>query len=324
MAGEVAYYTYIYAKVEKEHFQEVTSHTRSAYLAGRALSGVVSQIIVYFNIMSYYHLQYLSLGGLLSASVWAMMLPSVKQSVYFHQNTVTQSSVDLNEPIDATDSMCRTETRVPLSYAAQHLWSDFTAAFTNAYVVKWAVWWALSTCGYWQVLYYIQLLWQTIRKDIGDDEPPMYGIVEAAYTLIGAMASMTIGKVHLDWTVVGEPVLAVGAFGVAAVLFLMSGTRSMALAYSTYICFTVIYHTMITVANSEVAKQVNRDSYGLIFGVTTFFALLLQTGLTYVVNKVYFLPARDQFVVYASYYGILGVCFMIVTIISLLLRHRQR
>ncbi|KAG8274614.1 hypothetical protein J6590_104031, partial [Homalodisca vitripennis] len=100
MAGEVAYYTYIYAKVEKEHFQEVTSHTRSAYLAGRALSGVVSQIIVYFNIMSYYHLQYLSLGGLLSASVWAMMLPSVKQSVYFHQNTVTQSSVDLNEPID--------------------------------------------------------------------------------------------------------------------------------------------------------------------------------------------------------------------------------
>lgn len=63
MAGEVAYYTYIYAKVDTEHFQEVTSHTRSAYLAGRALSGIVSQVIVYFQLLSYYQLQFLTLFG---------------------------------------------------------------------------------------------------------------------------------------------------------------------------------------------------------------------------------------------------------------------
>lgn len=66
MAGEVAYYTYIYAKVDKEHFQEVTSFTRSAYLVGRALSGIVSQIIVYFNLTSYMGLQWLTVGGRLS------------------------------------------------------------------------------------------------------------------------------------------------------------------------------------------------------------------------------------------------------------------
>lgn len=77
--------------------------------------------------------------------------------------------------------------RVSLYYAVQHLWSDFTDAFTNTYVVKWVVWWALSTCGYWQVISYIQLLWQTVRKDNQDDEPPLYGIVEAAYTLLGKL-----------------------------------------------------------------------------------------------------------------------------------------
>jgi solute carrier family 19 (thiamine transporter), member 2/3 len=31
------------------------------------------------------------------------------------------------------------------------LWKDFVDAFTNMYVVKWSVWWALATCGFLQV-----------------------------------------------------------------------------------------------------------------------------------------------------------------------------
>lgn len=62
------------------------------------------------------------------------------------------------------------------------------------------------------------------------------------------MASMAMGKIKLDWARIGEPVLAVCAIGVAAVLFVMSQTLSMMFAYVTYIGFTVIYHTMITVA----------------------------------------------------------------------------
>ncbi|XP_054273212.1 thiamine transporter 1-like isoform X2 [Macrosteles quadrilineatus] len=308
MAGEVAYYTYIYAKVDTEHFQEVTSHTRSAYLAGRALSGIVSQIIVYFNLFSYYQLQFLTLSGLLAATAWSVLLPSVDKSMYFHQTRDTmQSEADLHSiPGSPTDPCCKDVVR--------HVWSDMRAAFTSVYVVKWGLWWALSTCCYWQVLYYIQLLWQMIRKDIGDEEPPYYGIVEAAYTLIGAMASLTIGRVKVDWARLGEPVLAVCAVLVAIVLWIMSGTRSMLLAYLTYIFFTVVYHTMITVANSEVAKHINRDSYGLIFGSTTFIALLLQTCLTYIVNKVFRLSPRQQFVVYAGYFAVLGLCFILVSL----------
>ena len=43
---EVAYYTYIYAMVETNHFQKVTSYTRTAILTGRFCSAVLAQVSV--------------------------------------------------------------------------------------------------------------------------------------------------------------------------------------------------------------------------------------------------------------------------------------
>lgn len=62
MATEVAYYTYIYAKVEREHFQKVTGFTKSAILSGRFLAGVVAQLMVSFKLMDLRELNYLSFG----------------------------------------------------------------------------------------------------------------------------------------------------------------------------------------------------------------------------------------------------------------------
>ena len=42
---EVAYYTYIYAKVDPRHFQKITSFTRVAILLGRFLSGSLAQAL---------------------------------------------------------------------------------------------------------------------------------------------------------------------------------------------------------------------------------------------------------------------------------------
>lgn len=63
MAADIAYYTYIYAQVDREHYQKVTSHTRAAFLFGRALSGVVSQILVSTETLNYYYLNFISLSG---------------------------------------------------------------------------------------------------------------------------------------------------------------------------------------------------------------------------------------------------------------------
>jgi thiamine transporter 2/3 len=69
LAAEVAYYTYIYAQVDKKHYQKVTSHTRAADLIGRALSGVVSQILVSTGTLDYYELNFISVAGSLTISM---------------------------------------------------------------------------------------------------------------------------------------------------------------------------------------------------------------------------------------------------------------
>lgn len=62
MATEVAYYTYIYAKVERDKYQQVTGFTKAAVLCSRFLAGVVAQLLVSFHLMDLRQLNYISLG----------------------------------------------------------------------------------------------------------------------------------------------------------------------------------------------------------------------------------------------------------------------
>lgn len=60
-ATEIAYYSYIYAKTDKKHYQAVTSHTRAAILIGRFVAALSAQILVDFDILDYRQLNYLTL-----------------------------------------------------------------------------------------------------------------------------------------------------------------------------------------------------------------------------------------------------------------------
>lgn len=63
MATEIAYFTYIYAKVERTKYQLVTGQTRAAKLAGSFLGCSLSQILVSFNLMNYYELTVFSFAS---------------------------------------------------------------------------------------------------------------------------------------------------------------------------------------------------------------------------------------------------------------------
>lgn len=62
-ATEVAYFSYIYAKTDKKHFQAVTSHTRAAIFFGRFFSSLLAQALVFWKVMDYRQLNYLTLIG---------------------------------------------------------------------------------------------------------------------------------------------------------------------------------------------------------------------------------------------------------------------
>lgn len=64
MATEVAYYTYIYAKVDKSYYQKVTSHTRAAILSGRFVAGILGQLLIFYNLFDYRELNFITFAGM--------------------------------------------------------------------------------------------------------------------------------------------------------------------------------------------------------------------------------------------------------------------
>ena len=85
-ATEIAYYTYIYSKVEPEHFQRVTSWTRVAILCGRFLSGVLAQTLTSYELLNYRQLNYLTLVSVSLSTVVAFALPAVDKTLYFYKD----------------------------------------------------------------------------------------------------------------------------------------------------------------------------------------------------------------------------------------------
>lgn len=62
-ATEVAYMTYIYAKVSKDKYQRETSRVRSAMLFGRCTGAILAQFFMLYEVMDAQELIYFSLGG---------------------------------------------------------------------------------------------------------------------------------------------------------------------------------------------------------------------------------------------------------------------
>ena len=141
---EVAYYTYVYAKVSPDKYKQVSSYARSTLLFGRFVSGLISQLLVSFKILDCGQLNYVSLVSVSLAFFVSLFLPKVNSSIYFHAN--------------GTSTAAATTTKHPF----YRLWQDLKKAYSNGYVVKWSVWVALATCGNFQIGNYIQTLWNDI------------------------------------------------------------------------------------------------------------------------------------------------------------------
>ncbi|XP_011497226.1 PREDICTED: thiamine transporter 1-like [Ceratosolen solmsi marchali] len=331
LSTEVAYYTYIYAKVNKQHYQQVTSHTKVAYLLGRFTAGIVAQVTTSLEILDYEQLNYITITSLSIATVWACLLPSVNQSMYFHRvndlSTKTVTSLQSKERSNSlSTSLCKTSSEetgsflIKVKLAYYLLWEDFVKAYTNTHVIKWSLWWAFATCGYLQVIMYIQLLWENALELQSSKYHGIYnGYVEAIYTLISALVVFVVGNLHLNWSLVGEAILSIFSIIEGIILLISYISYNIWILYTVYISFGVIYHSIITIASFEVVQHLSEDSYGLIFGINTFFALSLQSVLTFIIiNKSsLILDIRFQYLVYAVYFIILGIIFMIMSVFTL-------
>lgn len=274
MAAEVAYYTYIYAKVDRERYQVVTGHTRAAILAGKFLGGVLAQVLVSSDAMDFRELHFISLATQLVSLPISLMLPSVPMSFYFY---AVKSQTDA-PAIKATEDE---KPKFSLRNAGQLLWYHLVSSYTNPVVLMWSIWWALAICGQGQVIAYIQFLW---KHQAPNNQSNYNGGVEAVATLLGAVGAIIAGllnsNTHRNLYMLVNSVCGLVLGGL---LLLATFCNNVWISYVNYVIFCSVFYFIVTIAAAIVAENLVDDSFGLIFGINTLVALLLQSILTLVV-----------------------------------------
>ncbi|KAF7207065.1 thiamine transporter 1 isoform X1 [Nothobranchius furzeri] len=325
-ATEVAYYSYIYSVVEPENYKRVTAYCRSVALFGSAAGSLIGQLL--FS-MAGVELLYLVIITLVSATVafsapW--FLPMPKRSLFFHKNPRAtedspsrrscSSQIDKVEDLQSQVSMLSRSSGAGaqnggLLEVLKMLLKDLVQCYKSRPLLTWSVWWALATCGYFQIINYAQPLWETVRSS--PDDSVYNGYVETLSTLLGALAALLVGYLPVSWSRWGELALCVLSMLMAVCVFVMDLLKNIWVCYSSYVVFRATYMLLITVVTYQIAASLSMQRYALVFGVNTFGALLLQTLLTVIVvdSSGLNLNVTTQFLIYGGYFAMISVIFLL-------------
>ncbi|KAM4694708.1 thiamine transporter 2-like [Discoglossus pictus] len=322
-ATEIAYFAYIYSVVDTEHYQLVTSYCRSITLVGYTIAAVLGQLLVSLAGLSYFYLNVITLVSVSIAFVSSLFLPMPSRSMFFHKKVVGESNrasstEEIKSPSDQeTQSNTTAETHLE---DASHmnffrvLWQlckDMKQCYSSKQLIYWSLWWALATAGYNQVINYVQVLWEHVEP--AQNSTIYNGGVEAVSTFLGALSSLSVGYVKVNWEVSGELALAIFSALDAGALFLMDYSTNIWMCYAGYLIFKSSYMLLITIATFQIAVNLSMERYALMFGVNTFVALLLQTILTIIVvdPRGLHLDIVTQFLVYGCYFAVIAGIFFV-------------
>ncbi|CAG2055897.1 unnamed protein product [Timema podura] len=145
----------------------------------------------------------LLLPALSLSTIWAILLPNVKRSIYFHREDKTNSE-------DSDDTIAVTDTKdvaspIPLKktftekgvIAYKFLKKDFLAAYTNLYVVKWSIWWGLGAGCYLQLGIEPRTTRAEVARNISEDS---YGLIFGVNTLLTLLVQTLITLVVVSST----------------------------------------------------------------------------------------------------------------------------
>lgn len=236
-AAEIAYFSYIYVKVESKKFATATVWTRSALLAGRCASYLLAELIILCKIGTYQTLNYITLISLICTVVLALLLPNVARQ------EVIDRYVESNR--------IKTDERISDSYLAsiRRRASDFVVGaktiFGDVHTLKWSLSYSSALCGYLQVGNYIQTLWSSTN---GENRQLFNGLVEGVIPLISILAIMPIQTDRVDFNKWGE--LWIGIFGLLefGALFSISMMTRIWPMYAGYSVYRVLYQIVATIS----------------------------------------------------------------------------
>ncbi|VVC43599.1 Reduced folate carrier,Major facilitator superfamily domain [Cinara cedri] len=320
-SSEVAFTTYLYAKVDdKRYYQKITSLVKASMLFGRFLSGLIAQTIVSTHLLDNVYLVYISIISTSFVTIWALFLPKVNYSLYFHRNKdpklnnyVEHQSSGIDITGNTSNIVYATSKVTTIGDVIKIILNDFKSAYSNIYVVKQSFWWIMAVTGYIIVATYIQVLWENVNVD---KKQLMNGAVESIHTLCGAIGAYIVGHLNYDWKKFGDIIFTIGSFLLGLLLFIICSCDNLWLLYILYITYGTLYQTLLTIATSEIAKHIKPDSYGLILGFNFFLSLLVISIFTllFIQGLIVVIGTENQILTVSLTFFVMCIVFFIMTI----------
>ncbi|OXA37347.1 Folate transporter 1 [Folsomia candida] len=312
---EVAYFTYMYANIEKNEYKRVTSYTHSAIHFGQFVSGMTGQLLISFNLMDFEELNYLSLGGGIGALLFSLLLPRVLRDVEEEKALKAQmgDENDAEQPmkLNEKDEKAPAPSPIPtgLDYTRNVGLKKQPSRLQRSEHHKWSVWWAMSYGLYIQVDLYVEGLWKEIEHH--SHQNVYNGAVHASHAIISVVLGLIVGRTKMCWIKWGCLVFGVSTVLQGVALFVMAKTHDLYVAYAMFILFQTMFQVLVIIAKSQVAESIREKSEAFIFGMNTLTACIIHLLLTMAVTSRhgFHLPIRDQYVVYGVYGILLGVGF---------------
>ncbi|CAD5211267.1 unnamed protein product [Bursaphelenchus xylophilus] len=304
-ASRIAYFSYIYAVVDKSQFKKVTSYIRSSALVGKFLAYLSAQVLILTSLADYLILNFITLGIVSIALVLSLLLPTVQRPKILNRISAEEEGLH-NVPLTETSELQDKHSDKSQRNIVMYIISDST-------VLIWSIWWALASCGSFQVANYVQSLWEPMQKEgqfVGN------GFVECLNTLTSTLLTFSLQYIKFDWSKRSELVFFSSSLTSSLLLYGMAQTSSIWISYLFYIINSSLYQMLMAAATDTIAEKIESRRYSQIFGFNTFLALLLQSILTFTVNHQLDMEIRSQFFVYSVYFGAICAVFAVYCVIS--------
>uniref|UniRef100_A0AC34R553 Uncharacterized protein n=1 Tax=Panagrolaimus sp. JU765 TaxID=591449 RepID=A0AC34R553_9BILA len=324
-ASEVAFFSYIYARLEKDQYRKLTSWTRAGTMGGRTFGYLTSQFIILMGLGTYRTLNCIAFVLPCIVLIFCLLLPRV------HWKTMVSRMAESRER--SASKQHKRHRPLPTKYSEYILYrtrklkSDFIKIYSVGFIRKWSFWWAMTTCMSLQVAQYAQTLWGEVQVN---KDSPLNGFAEAGYTFTSTFAILAMNAIPINWDKWGETALVLISSIDAGLLVLYSQTQSIYVMYGCYIGYRSLYQVMITIAQWNIAKKMVCESYGLVFGVNSFIALIMQSIIMFVVadKRGLGMRVREQYLVYAGCHMLIAIIFAIsvaITVVSwLIFKYRTK
>ncbi|XP_060810537.1 thiamine transporter 1-like [Amyelois transitella] len=312
MATEVAYLTYIYAKVDSSKYPRVSSYTRIAALTGRFISGVTAQLLTHYEVMNYRELNYITFAAQILATFWAFWLPPVQFGIYFHRRNSLVNAQQLNQTTNKQPpATIKQSFRRDVVEASTLIARHARAAYTRPKVIAWSALYAVALALFVQAQIYVQLLWRQVQDETGTDMA-YNGAVEAIQTLLGAGGAFLASI--FSKAVLPAPVAAIQGLAV----FVGTYVPNVFVSYAGYIVMGMLFHYTITLASAKIASQLCDEScFGLIFGINTLLGTGLQSILTAVLIQALVLSISAQYYVISVMFLVLACGWLLGWVVNL-------